>query len=155
MNVVYLNSVHTKKCSLFVIKLGDKFAHFDHSVYSTWWRISCVPHGNEWFCLLHATSISWTRKSSHYFSTTSIIFSSPKSKSKNVGGNNHQTHDQCLKCTTTTWGYFAIQISSQTTKKDVSEISLLRTIIPCKFLSFCDTITFVPVQSQVLRNSRT
>jgi hypothetical protein len=31
------------------------------------------------------------------FSTTSIIFSSPKSKSKNVGGNNHQTHDQCLK----------------------------------------------------------
>jgi hypothetical protein len=57
--------------------------------------------------------------------------------------------------TTTTWGYFVIQISSQTTKKDVSEISLLQTIIPCKFLSFCDTITFVPVQSQVLRNSRT
>jgi hypothetical protein len=57
--------------------------------------------------------------------------------------------------TTTYWGYFAIQISSQTTKKDVSEISLLRTIIPRKFLSFCDTITFVPVQSQVLRNSRT
>jgi len=26
------------------------------------------------------------------FSTTSIIFPSPKSKSKNVGGNNHQTH---------------------------------------------------------------
>jgi hypothetical protein len=26
-----------------------------------------------------------------------IIFPSPKSKSKNVGGNNHQTHDQCLK----------------------------------------------------------
>ncbi len=39
MNVVYLNSVHRKRCSLFVIKLGDKFAHFDHSVYSTWWRI--------------------------------------------------------------------------------------------------------------------
>jgi hypothetical protein len=57
--------------------------------------------------------------------------------------------------TTTYWGYFAIQISSQTTKKDVSEISLLRTIILRKFLSFCDTITFVPVQSQVLRNSRT
>jgi hypothetical protein len=57
--------------------------------------------------------------------------------------------------TTTTWGYFAIQISSQTTKKNVSEISLLRTIIPRKILSFCDTITFAPVQSQVLRNSRT
>ncbi len=58
-------------------------------------------------------------------------------------------------CTTTTWGYFAIQISSQTTKKDVSEIPLLRTIIPRKLLSFCDTITFAPVQSQVLRNSWT
>jgi len=57
--------------------------------------------------------------------------------------------------TITTGGYFAIQISSQTTKKDVSEIPLLRTIIPRKFLSFCDTITFAPVQSQVLRNSRT
>jgi hypothetical protein len=55
--------------------------------------------------------------------------------------------------TTTTGGYFAIQISSQTTKKDVSEIPLLRTIIPRKLLSFCDTITFAPVQSQVLRNS--
>ncbi len=29
--------------------------------------------------------------------TTSIIFTSPKSKGKNVGGNNRQTHDQCLK----------------------------------------------------------
>jgi len=48
--------------------------------------------------------------------------------------------------TTTTGGYFAIQISSQTTKKDVSEIPLLQTIIPRKFLSFCDTITFAPVQ---------
>jgi hypothetical protein len=55
--------------------------------------------------------------------------------------------------TTTTGGYFAIQISSQTTKKDVSEIPLLQTIIPRKLLSFCDTITFAPVQSQVLRNS--
>jgi hypothetical protein len=45
-------------------------------------------------------------------------------------------------------GYIAIQISSQTTKKDVSENPPLRTI------SFCDTITFAPVQSQVLRNSR-
>ncbi len=54
----------------------------------------CVPHDNEWFCLLHVTSISWTRKSSHYFSNTSIIFPSPKSKSKNVGGNNHQMHLQ-------------------------------------------------------------
>jgi hypothetical protein len=57
--------------------------------------------------------------------------------------------------TTTTGGYFAIQISSQATKKDVSEIPLLRTIILRKILSFCDTITFAPVQSQVLRNSRT
>ncbi len=57
--------------------------------------------------------------------------------------------------TTTTWGYFAIQISSQTTKKDVFEIPLLWTIIPRKLLSLCDTITFAPVQSQVLRNSRT
>jgi hypothetical protein len=60
-----------------------------------------------------------------------------------------------FSCTTTTGGYFAIQISSQTTKKDVSEIPLLRTIIPHKLLSFCNTITFAPVQSQVLRNSRT
>ncbi len=59
------------------------------------------------------------------------------------------------KLTTTTWGYFAIRISSQTTKKEVSENSLLRTIIPRKLLSFCDTITFTPVQSQVLRNSGT
>jgi len=57
--------------------------------------------------------------------------------------------------TTTTWGYFAIRISSQTTKKEVSKSPLLRTIIPRKLLSFCDTITFVPVQSQVLRNSGT
>jgi hypothetical protein len=57
--------------------------------------------------------------------------------------------------TTTIGGYFAIQISSQITKKDVSEIPLLRTIIPRKLLSFCDTITFAPVQSQVLRNSWT
>jgi hypothetical protein len=57
--------------------------------------------------------------------------------------------------TTTTKGYFAIQISSQTTKKEVSENPLLRTIIPRKLLSFCDTITFTPVQSQVLHNSRT
>jgi len=57
--------------------------------------------------------------------------------------------------TTTIGGYFAIQISSQTTKKDVFEIPLLRTIIPRKLLSFCDTITFAPVQWQVLRNSQT
>jgi hypothetical protein len=57
--------------------------------------------------------------------------------------------------TTTTGGYFAIQISSQTTKKEISEISLLRTIIPRKLLTFCDTITFAPVPSQVLHNSRT
>jgi hypothetical protein len=57
--------------------------------------------------------------------------------------------------TTTTGGYFAIQISLQITKKDVSEIPLLRTIIPRKLLSFCNTITFAPVQSQVLCNSRT
>jgi hypothetical protein len=61
----------------------------------------------------------------------------------------------CSLFTTTTGGYFAIQISSQTTKKDVSEIPLLQTIIPRKFQSFCNTITFAPVQSQVLRNSRT
>jgi hypothetical protein len=47
------------------------------------------------------------------------------------------------------------QLSSQTTKKEVSESPLLRTIIPCKLLSLCDTTTFAPVQSQVLHNSRT
>jgi hypothetical protein len=57
--------------------------------------------------------------------------------------------------TTTTGGYFAIQTSSQTTKKEVSENPLLQTIIPRKFLSLCDTMTFAPVQSQVLHNSRT
>ncbi len=57
--------------------------------------------------------------------------------------------------TTITGGYFAIQISSQTTKKEVFENSLLRTIIPRKLLSFSDTITFAPIQSQVLHNSRT
>ncbi len=57
--------------------------------------------------------------------------------------------------TTTTGGYFAIHISSQTTKKEVSESPPLRTIIPRKLLSFCDTITFAPVQSQVLHNSWT
>jgi hypothetical protein len=67
----------------------------------------------------------------------------------------HHTLTCSIELTTTIGGYFVIQISSQTTKKDVSEIPLLRTIIPCKFLSFCDTITFAPVQSQVLRNFRT
>jgi hypothetical protein len=57
--------------------------------------------------------------------------------------------------TTTTGGYFAIQISWQTTKKKISESSLLRTIIPRKLLTFCDTITFAPVPSQVLHNSQT
>ncbi len=55
--------------------------------------------------------------------------------------------------TTTIGGYFAIQISSQTTKKEISESPLLRTIIPHKLLTFCDTITFAPVPSQVLHNS--
>jgi len=57
--------------------------------------------------------------------------------------------------TTTTGGYFAIHISSQTTKKEVSESLPLQTIIPRKILSFCDTKTSTPVQSQVLHNSRT
>jgi len=57
--------------------------------------------------------------------------------------------------TTTTGGYFAIHISSQTTKKEDSENPQLRTITPHKLLSLCDTITFAPVQSQVLHNSRT
>ncbi len=57
--------------------------------------------------------------------------------------------------TTTIGGYFAIHISSQTTKKEVSESPPLQTIIIRKLLSFCDTITFAPVQSQVLHNSRT
>jgi len=59
------------------------------------------------------------------------------------------------KATTTTWGYFAIHVSSQTTKKEVSENPHLRTINPRKLLSLCDTTTFVLVQSQVLHNSRT
>jgi hypothetical protein len=65
------------------------------------------------------------------------------------------TSTLCSCFTTTIGGYFAIWISSQTTKKEVSKSPLLRTIIPRKLLSFCDTITFVPVQSQVLRNSGT
>ncbi len=63
--------------------------------------------------------------------------------------------DVAFWSTTTKGAYFAIQISSQTTKKKVFESPLLRTIIPRKLLSFCDTITFAPVQSQVLRNSWT
>jgi hypothetical protein len=55
--------------------------------------------------------------------------------------------------TTTTWGYFAIQISSQTTKKEISKSPLLQTIIPRKLLTFCDTITFTTIPSQVLHNS--
>jgi len=57
--------------------------------------------------------------------------------------------------TTTTGGYFVIHISSQTTKKEVYENPHLRTITLRKLLSLCDTITFAPVQSQVLHNSRT
>jgi hypothetical protein len=57
--------------------------------------------------------------------------------------------------TTTTGGYFAIHISSQTTKKEVSENPHLRTITPRKLLNLCDTTTFAPVQSQVLHTSRT
>jgi len=47
--------------------------------------------------------------------------------------------------TTTIGGYFAIQISLQTPKKEVSESPLLRTIILRKLLGSCDTITFAPV----------
>jgi hypothetical protein len=57
--------------------------------------------------------------------------------------------------TTTIGGYFAIHISSQTTKKEVFENPHLQTITPRKLLSLCDTITFAPVQSQVLHNSQT
>jgi len=62
---------------------------------------------------------------------------------------------QLVENTTTTGGYFAIHISSQTTKKEVFENLHLRTITPRKPLSLCDTITFAPVQSQVFHNSRT
>jgi hypothetical protein len=48
-----------------------------------------------------------------------------------------------------------MQLSSQTTKKEVSESPLLRIILHCKLLSLCDITTFAPVQSQVLHNSRT
>jgi hypothetical protein len=72
-----------------------------------------------------------------------------------MGGNHWWMPPNLASTTTIVGGYFAIQISSQTTKKDVFEIPLLWTIIPHKLLSFCDTITFTPVQSQVLRNSRT
>jgi hypothetical protein len=68
--------------------------------------------------------------------------------------NNIFNHIYKEPCTTTKRGYIAIQISSQTTKKEVSENPPLRTIIPCKLLSFCETITFTPVQSQILHNSR-
>jgi hypothetical protein len=56
---------------------------------------------------------------------------------------------------TTIGGYFANHISSQTTKKEVSESPPLRTIIPRKILSLCDTKTFTLVQSQVLHNYQT
>jgi len=49
--------------------------------------------------------------------------------------------------TITTGGYFAIHISSQTTKKEVSESPPLRTRTLRKLLSLCDTKTFAPVQS--------
>jgi len=57
--------------------------------------------------------------------------------------------------TTTIGGYFVIHISSQTTKKEVSENPHLRTITPRKLLSLYNTTTFAPVWSQVLHNSRT
>ncbi len=56
--------------------------------------------------------------------------------------------------TTTKEGHIAIQISSQTTKKTVSENPQFRTTIPRKLLSLCETLNFAPVQSQALRNSR-
>ncbi len=71
-----------------------------------------------------------------------------------VGNPNGISFTLLLVVTTTTGGYIAIQISSQTTKKEVSENPPLRAIIPHKLLSFCDTITFAPVQLQVLRNYR-
>jgi len=78
---------------------------------------------------------------------TRFLGSKNLSKLKNIGFG--------YLVTTTTGGYFAIRISSQTTKKEVFESPLLRTIIPRKLLSFCDTITFAPVQSQVLRKAKT
>jgi hypothetical protein len=56
--------------------------------------------------------------------------------------------------TTTKKGHIAIQISSETTKKSVSENSQFRTTIPRKLLSLCETLTFARVQSQALRNTR-
>jgi len=56
--------------------------------------------------------------------------------------------------TTTKEGHIAIQISSQTTKKTVSENPQFRTTIPRKLLSLCETLNFAPIQSQALRNSR-
>jgi hypothetical protein len=55
--------------------------------------------------------------------------------------------------TTTKEGHIAIQISSQITKKSVSENLQFRTTIPRKLLSICETLTFALVQSQALRNS--
>jgi hypothetical protein len=72
-----------------------------------------------------------------------------------IWGHHPLWHLDTYKVTTTTNDYFAIHISLQTTKKEVSESPHLRTIIPRKLLSFCDTITFDPVQSQVLHNSWT
>jgi len=69
--------------------------------------------------------------------------------------NVHSCSVKLVQFTTTTGGYFAIHISSQTTKKEVSENPHLRTIPPRKLLSLCNTKTFAPVQSQVLHNSRT
>ncbi len=78
-----------------------------------------------------------------------------KSRDYSAGASVHVAGARSLYVTTTTGGYFAIQISSQTTKKEIFETPLLRTIIPRKLLTFCDTITFAPVPSQVLHNSQT
>jgi hypothetical protein len=61
--------------------------------------------------------------------------------------------DNLGKPTTIKEGYIAIQISSQITKKKVSENPQLRTTISRKLLNSYKTITFAPVQSQVLHNS--
>jgi hypothetical protein len=97
-----------------------------------------------WSCIIVENELFWS--SYNWIIMNCIVY---------IMSCNFTIHTTYLLATPTTGAYFTIQISSQTTNKEVSKSPLLRTIVPHKLLSFCDTITFTPVQSQVLHNSRT
>jgi hypothetical protein len=104
--------------------------------------------------LMHAFIKIWTQDSWKHVKALTIkpfqYFINTKKKFKFI-----TFSMELFKNITTTNGYFAIHISSQTTKKEVPKSPHFRTIITRKLLTFCDTITFALVQSQVLHNSRT